>query len=478
MSDLIILESDQSSVQALILEQCAKWQCAEQCSGQLLIHYPFTCYWLEHQPTETLSAYVGWQRRESSASICFTVTNQSDSLVHALTSAEGRAVDFSVICDRLALPCFDLSQPLQLTSVNIKKPWGQEIWFTGIEQRGVSAVCQNGYQLPLPWVLSVFPEALCAGRHQSLILLKILDPLPQRVTGDLYFELHEQKREVYVVTAVDDTAWPNGEGEIRLGLSQHKREQFANDEQFREAFLQAVKRYEVVRREIDTLLDQQEQASLVCGAGDVNGDGARSNRHELLPNTQEASAGDVSILISDSLHSKEWQLRQEMESFTDKRVLKVGDVVKVPCLTPHSLQHGVRTVEFQTPVYERLILSFAQKVLTQSHWDTERAVQLMTLDSEDSDQIDCVIEQDGVRVERIVDFDDFDVLRVSLTHSASWFVDSPSLYCLCMGVSGRFALGSAVVEPEQAMLVPGSWSGAPVKNLSGGSVCFLLANPK
>ena len=69
-----------------------------------------------------------------------------------------------------------------------------------------------------------------------------------------------------------------------------------------------------------------------------------------------------------------------MESFTRLLDLRVGDVVRVEPYYPHSLQHGVRVVELQTPTYERFIISFAQQVVTQDHWDSEHAIAHMSLD--------------------------------------------------------------------------------------------------
>ena len=52
-----------------------------------------------------------------------------------------------------------LTLPLELETVSIQKPWGQEIWYSGIEKRGVSTV----KSVPLPWLLSVFGDYLgCA----------------------------------------------------------------------------------------------------------------------------------------------------------------------------------------------------------------------------------------------------------------------------------------------------------------------------
>ena len=322
--------------------------------------------------------------------------------------------------------------------------------------------CCDGYQLPLPWVLSVFPESLCANQQCSLILLKILDPLPQAVFGDLYFELHQEKKEVYVVTAVDESAWPNGEGEIRFGINYDKLDQYSGDTQFREEFIDAVSAYERIRRQIDAQLDKIKEKQFV--------------------GNNEIFSTDLLIQLLEQipkpLRLEERRLRQFMESFTGRRSLKVGDVVKVPCLIPHSLQHGVRTVEFQTPVYERLIVSFAQKVLTQDNWDTERAVGLMSLEHQEQGDIDTLLDEDGVLIDRIVDFDDFDVIRVVLNKKAQWFLESPQAYSLCMGVEGSFIVGSSPVVPEQAILLTRAWPGEQISNDSDSRVSFLLANPK
>ena len=92
------------------------------------------------------------------------------------------------------LPVLNLSAPLLLQTVSISKPWGREIWYTGIEERGVSRVTDGLFSAPLSWVLSVAPEHLVANCERQINLLKILDPLAEEVYGDLYFELHEEKQ--------------------------------------------------------------------------------------------------------------------------------------------------------------------------------------------------------------------------------------------------------------------------------------------
>ena len=110
--------------------------------------------------------------------------------------------------------------PLELLPSCIPKPWGQEIWYTGVEQRGVCRFATGGDGCtPIPWLQAVLPEA-AAGvvRATAAVVEDTGSGAAAVITGDLYFELHEQKREVYVVTQVDERAWPDGVGYIRFGF--------------------------------------------------------------------------------------------------------------------------------------------------------------------------------------------------------------------------------------------------------------------
>ena len=144
----------------------------------------------------------------------------------------------------------NLEEPILLTSIGIKKPWGQEIWHTGIEERGESHVKTNANQsLPLSLYLSLAPQFI--SNNLLPLLLKVLDPLPTEPEGNLYVEVHEEKEEVYIVTHIDKNAWPNGVGSIRYGINQEKRKEYKSDMQFRSAYLTAVKEYESIRKNIE-----------------------------------------------------------------------------------------------------------------------------------------------------------------------------------------------------------------------------------
>ncbi len=317
-----------------------------------------------------------------------------------------------------------LTQPLELETVSIQKPWGQEVWYSGIEQRGVSTV----KSVPLPWLLSVFGDYLgCAG---SPMLLKILAPFPEPNLGDLYFEMHEKKIEVYVVTQIDPEAWPTGSGKIRYGFDQDVIKEFESVASFRDSYQLAVTEYRLIRNEVDAQLRSlKKQQGLV--AGDL-----------LAP----AEYNKLIAQIDPELNAREEQLRKVMYRHTGMLDLSIGDVVTVAPMVPHSLQHGVRVIEFQTPHYERYILSFGQEVLTQDHWDTDSA--LAGARTEISTPAPTVQISPGLDL--IADFDAFKVTRLILEPGNSANTQQTN-YTMIIGVAGEMALDDlTAVGPEQA----------------------------
>ena len=294
---------------------------------------------------------------------------------------------------------------MRLLPVHIPKPWGQEIWYTGMEARGESQVLVDGAEMPLSVYLA--EDAAALSDDQEVLLLKVLDPRPEEVLGDLYFEVHEEKQEVYVVTHIDSGAWPSGVGGIRFGMNQDKRRTYADDDAFRAAYLNSVQAYEQLRRQID------EQGADV-------------------PQAAEAAA------------------RQTMDGFAHVRELRVGDVVRVPTWTPHSLLHGVRVVEFQTPTYERYIISFAQQVLTQNHWDSPHAIAHMHVDAPAAEEFEDV----SPGVERIARFDDFNVWRADLWDCGELSLPAHIPYAVCMCLTAAVQVGPLSLDAEQACFVP------------------------
>jgi len=340
--------------------------------------------------------------------------------------------EFRIIYDRIVaetgIADIDLLSPLRLNTVTIPKPWGQEIWYTGIEERGVCSV----QGVPLPWILELVGPLLTGTKSLSPILLKILDPLPQEITGDLYFELHQEKREVYIVTHVDKTAWPDSVGKIRYGFNPEKIDSYENEQQFKSAYLASVNEYKNVRQEIDL------------------------NPAENNP----------------ELEAKEESLRKAMDEYTSLKSLRVGDVIQVQPFTPHSLQHGVRVIEFQTPHFERFILSFAQKVLTQDHWDTEEAVQCVRFSEPDETNTP---EDESL----IADFEEFSVTRLALEPGIDKFIEGieGNVYSLIIGVQGEAKVNNMLLLPEEGFYIPACVDSLTISNTGTDQATILIARP-
>lgn len=344
--------------------------------------------------------------------------------VRYVCTLEGDSPTVAAIVDGVRLP---LDEPVRLVPVVIAKPWGREIWYTGMEARGESRVRGDGGELGLGSYLALAPDRLCS--HQPIVLLKVLDPHPEPVVGELYLEVHEEKREVYVVTAVDRAAWPGGRGRIRYGVSQSARRAHGSDDAFRRAFLEAIGRYEAAREAVD--------------------DGATD------------------------LADEERAAREATRAFTAERELATGDVISVPTRVPHSLQHGVRVVEFQTPTYERLIVSSSQRVLTQTGWDSARAIGVMRLDLPPEP----VAEVVAPGIDRIVSFDDFGVWRIRLADGQALTLPDHLPYAVACCISGRVRLGGQGLElaEHEAAFIPGKAVGRPL--VAVGNALLLVAAP-
>lgn len=326
---------------------------------------------------------------------------------------------------------WDLNEPVKLTIHAEAKPWGREIWYSGIEKRGVCGVQTQSGVVQLPAYLELLAGSAENSNHSPVAppLLKILDPRDDPREGCLYIEVHKEKWETYIVTSVDARAWPEGRGDILFGFSDEKWKEHGGDWQKILAGVEkAVQAYEKVRRQIDALPKQ--------------------NVDPTLTTTERALWADV-------------------RSWFGVRQVAVGDVIEVPPFVPHSLQNGVRVVEFQTPTYERLILAFNQQVQTQKHWDTSDALHfaqrktLRELLADSASRAASMTEQNK-GWECIVDFPGFRVLRNTLQAGA--LLDIPESKrqreALVFVVKGTVQLNSAsghkplTLGAEEAAFIP------------------------
>lgn len=443
-----------------INDQLQQFAGRESDSHSFVVTYPFRQYYLADEPTAILTAVVAFRKYGEKIALGATVTDRRDDIVERAATLEVGWENARTSAHGLALPWLELDAPILLEPIAIAKPWGQEIWFTGIERRGQSRVGDGSFQIPLPWLLSLAPQRLMGDERAEVVLLKILDPLPEPVYGDLYFEMHREKREIYIVTHVNTDAWPDGIGGIRMGFAQHKQHGVSETD-FKNAYLSAVNNYRTIRRQIDDALDQcRHQAGIALDAP-VSAQQTKEWLGEL----------------PDAWLKQEAQLRTEMEAFYALHPLAVGDVVKVPRRVPHSLQHGVRTIEFQTPVYERKILSFAQKVLTQAHWDTDEAMQDVELKTPPLCELELLTQDETHQRELIVSFEDFIVERIQLGSGAVLELNHNNVHRLVIGVVGETRVGEQLITGEQAMFIPSSHPHIVLHNVTAEPSTVLLAIP-
>jgi len=304
---------------------------------------------------------------------------------------------------------FDVADPVKLIQHREAKPWGAELWYTGIEKRGVSGVeTTGGEKLSLAAYLAALAgEENCRSKTFAHVpLLKILDPFPEPEKGCLYIEVHTEKWETYIITSVDRSVWPDGRGRVLFGFSQEKIDAFAgNEENFKAALLQDAKAYESVRRALD--------------------------------------GGQA---VSEELRSQEQAAWQRLRTYFGFLEVEPGSIVRVPPFIPHSLQNGVRVVEFQTPTYERLILAFNQRVLTQNHWDSEDALQRSVFKSTQQLVADAsTFSTEATSAwKAVVAFPEFTVQRAQVgAHSALPWGSRSSAHSLLFVVEGDVVLSDS-----------------------------------
>lgn len=71
------------------------------------------------------------------------------------------------LADTLQVPVFELGAAVNLIPVVIPKPWGREVWYTGMEARGRSGVGHADSSVPLPWLLQAMPAPMRRGKSAN-----------------------------------------------------------------------------------------------------------------------------------------------------------------------------------------------------------------------------------------------------------------------------------------------------------------------
>ncbi|MBX9702837.1 MAG: hypothetical protein K2X39_01665, partial [Silvanigrellaceae bacterium] len=417
----------------------------------MLIEFEFIEYWNENQSvllecgylterasvTEELKITDYFVTKSKGITLSyFNNTSKNKRTITVNLSIKPHEV-FTDICARFHLIQLKTEEPLILEPISIPKPWGQEIWYTGIEKRGVSFVQKNSpikAKEYLPYVLAVIPKRLKGHlNNKNIILLKILHPLSMEVFGDLYYELHTEKNEVYVVTGIDNAS---GVGKIKVGISPEKLSFYNNISEFKNDFLNACKKYYDIRCVIDAYLDKKRDENLIPLNTAVS------------PERMSAWCNE----LPEELRQKEKLLRAEMDSFKGELPLKVGDVISIPTHVPHSLCHGVRVIEFQTPTYERLILNFAQKVLTQNSWDIDEGFSLAKLEPPLMPLLPILSENEFYKEELVCSFKEFFTIRVTAFKKGVYFLKPTENYRLIFSITDEIVINPTHSKSQQITL--------------------------
>ena len=212
--------------------------------------------------------------------------------------------------------------------------------------------------------------------------------------------------------------------------------------------------------------------------------------HKCIDSIRQFHSNNHIILIDDStekisteLSTQEMSLRNKAADFVGDYPVKVGDIVSFPVLQIHSLRHGIKVIEFQTPHYERLIVMSAQKVLTQKHWDTGNALSKILPEVYQKPELKKLHKSAGILVERFVDFPQFTADRISLDNEQTLDVQLGGQYQLLINVSGQAAVfpenGQAVfLNPEEALFLPVGMVSYRLKNTGDSQLICLKAIPK
>jgi len=365
----------------------------------------FQCeqYFLPGTPKLSLLALIALQLQRGQIRIRLSLLTLTPELREQVEALAARAGELEALAQRWSAPWLTLGEPMALAPLSVPRPWGREIRYTDVEPIGQASVKIGGGLVPLHWLLALAPRRLAAGRQRDLIPLRQLRPWSHEPLGDLYFEVHERRSEVYLVTGVDESVWPGGQAAMRFGLNPQKRARYGDDQRFKADYLTAVKAYEKVRRAIDQRVERWSREQGL----DIS--------EPLRPPQYDAALDQ----IEPALLARELERRALMDSFCALRTVREGDVIRVPPGTPHSLLRGVEMIELQTSHRERQILSSNHKVSPREPWDTEEALRQLSMDTPAQHPPRSWQVAPGVQLERLAQLPGFSVLRLHLEAGAS-----------------------------------------------------------
>ena len=126
---------------------------------------------------------------------------------------------------------------------------------------------------------------------------------------------------------------------------------------------------------------------------------------------------------------------------------------------------------------------FAQKVLTQNHWDTEDAISKMKTEVYHPPKLECIHKSECLNVERFSDFPQFNFDRIRLEPKNTYEDQLDGRYQLLIIISGRAAVfsqpGNSInLKTEESLFLPLSMGSYLIENIGEIQMICLKATPK
>ena len=101
----------------------------------------------------------------------------------------------------------------------------------------------------------------------------------------------------------------------------------------------------------------------------------------------------------------------------------------------------------------------------------------MSIEPEPQDSHLSLYKSEGINIERIVDFDDFQVQRITLAGGIEYRLPAAESYGLLMAIDEGLVVSGSALAPERAVLIPKALAEVELVNTSPEKNTFLLAYP-
>ncbi|MBT4518842.1 MAG: hypothetical protein HOC23_02455, partial [Halieaceae bacterium] len=142
------------------LECYGEWSAQAQGASLLLVDFTLEQYWLPGAPSIELTALYCRDGKRTGVSVTDRQLNKLDMTPVSLYYHWAGEHAFTVVF---------LGDPLPLCPQQVAKPWGQEIWYTGVESRAVCGLGDASGMSPIPWVQAVMPGQAVGQPGQPLV---------------------------------------------------------------------------------------------------------------------------------------------------------------------------------------------------------------------------------------------------------------------------------------------------------------------